>query len=103
MGDKQLGDVKLCLNIGQQIDDLRMDGYIQCRDGLVCHDKARLHRKRACDPDARPQFAAEFIRKAFCWRNPMPIKLRTFILESSDGISYFQESLICFLKNKHAK
>src|SRR2546430_10283343 len=39
----------------RSVDDLRLDGHVQGRDGLVRDDELRAHRERARDADARSE------------------------------------------------
>ena len=43
MGDKQIRCTQLFLNVFHQIDDLGLDGYIQCRNRLVSNNQLRIH------------------------------------------------------------
>ena len=54
--------------IGQQVEHLRADRNIECRDRLVTDDQLRLNRKRACDRDPLPLASGEFVRVA----SPVP-------------------------------
>ena len=37
VGDEQVGDAKPLAEIDEEIDDLRLDGYVEGRDGFVAH------------------------------------------------------------------
>ena len=43
MGNEQIGQAPLHLELFQQVEDLGTDGHIQRGDGLVGHNKLRLH------------------------------------------------------------
>ena len=64
VGDEQVRQAEVALQILQQIEDLRLDGHVERRHGLVADDEARLERERARDPDALSLAAGEFVRKA---------------------------------------
>ena len=52
VGDEQVGEPKLALQVLQQVDDLRLDRHVERRDRLVEDQQAGLERQRACDADA---------------------------------------------------
>ena len=54
MGDEKIGEVSLCLQINQQIQNLGLDGYIQRGDGLVADDKAWIRGQRAGNAQPLP-------------------------------------------------
>ena len=62
MGDEEVGEPELCLEVLEQVDDLRLDGHVQRRDGLVRDDELRAHRERARDADALALTAGELVR-----------------------------------------
>ena len=45
--------------MAEQVHDLRLNGNVQRRDRLVCHQKLRLHAKRPRDGDSLPLAAGE--------------------------------------------
>ena len=51
VGDEQIGEAELLLEILQQVDDLGLDRDVQRRDGLVADDQLGLERERSCDAD----------------------------------------------------
>jgi len=59
--DKDVGEVELLLQVGQQVDDLRLDRDVECRDGLVRHDEARVERQRPCDANSLALPARELV------------------------------------------
>ena len=52
VGDEQIGQLELVLQVVQQVDDLRADGHVEGADRLVADDQARVERQRAGDADA---------------------------------------------------
>ena len=64
VGDEQVGDAALLLQLTQQVEHLRPDGHIQCADGLVCHDELRLYDERPGNADALPLPAGKLVGEA---------------------------------------
>src|SRR5215471_11631856 len=60
--DEEIGQPELLLQVFQQIDDLRLDRYVERRDGLVAHDQLRRYGEGARDADALPLPARKFVR-----------------------------------------
>src|SRR5215831_169051 len=61
MGDEEISESKLLLQVFQQIDDLGLDRDVKRRDWLVADDQLRFDRERACNPDALALAAREFV------------------------------------------
>jgi hypothetical protein len=53
-----------CLQVHQQVDDLRLDGHVERADRLVADDQLRLEHQRARDADALALAAGELVRVA---------------------------------------
>ena len=68
MGDEQISDAALGLEVLQQIDDLRLHRNVQRAHRLIAHNQFRLHRQCARDADALALAAAELVR--------IPLRLR---------------------------
>ena len=64
VGDEQVGQPHLALQLQQQVDDLRLDGDVQRRHRLVGDDQLRLQGQRPRDADALPLAARELVRIA---------------------------------------
>ena len=64
VGDEQISQAEFILEIGQQVDDLRLDRDVERRYRLVAHDQFRRYRKGAGDADALALAAGEFVRVA---------------------------------------
>src|SRR5574337_1125665 len=62
--DEEVGQVVLRLEVLQEVDDLRLDRDVQCRDRLVADDEGRLHGERAGDPHPLALAAGELVRIA---------------------------------------
>ena len=50
--DEQVGESAPRLEVGEQVQNLRLDGDVERRDGLVQHDELGFHRERPGDPHA---------------------------------------------------
>src|SRR5215211_2400555 len=61
VGDEQVGQVPLPLELLHQVDDLRLDRDVKCRDGLVGHDKIRVDSEGPGNPDPLPLAARELV------------------------------------------
>src|SRR5262249_17960662 len=64
MGDKQIGEPELLLQVLQEIDDLGLDRYIQRRHRFVADDQLWLDSERTRDTDALALTAGELVRVA---------------------------------------
>jgi hypothetical protein len=56
--DEDVGQAELLAQVFQQVDDLRLDGHVECAHGLVADDQLRAHRQRPRDADALALAAA---------------------------------------------
>ena len=64
VGDEQVGQAELVLQVVEQVDDLRLDRDVERRDRLVGDDELRVQRERAGDADALALAARELVRVA---------------------------------------
>ena len=64
VGDEQVGQPEVRLEVFEQVDDLRLDRHVERRDGLIGHDEGGLHGERAGDADPLPLAARELVRVA---------------------------------------
>ncbi len=71
VGDEQVGQRQLGLELVQQVDDAGLDRDVQRRDRLVQHDQLRLQREGAGDADALALTAGELLRGSG-WRARAP-------------------------------
>ena len=62
MGDKQIGEIVLALQVDQQIDHLGLDRDVKRRDRLVAHDQAWSERQCTGDTDALALAAGKLMR-----------------------------------------
>ena len=63
--DEQIGEPPFGLQVGEEIQDLRLHRHIERADRLVAHDELRLYRQRPGDPHALPLAARQLVRIAF--------------------------------------
>ena len=61
VGDEQIGELILLLQLLQQIDDLRLDGHVQGGHGLIADDELRLQSQGPGDTDALTLAAGELM------------------------------------------
>ena len=61
VGDEQIGQVHLLLQVMKHIDDLGLDGYVQSRHRLVADHKLRLHRQGPGNADPLPLPSGKFV------------------------------------------
>src|SRR2546421_684634 len=62
--DEEVRELEAILELLEEVDDLRLDRDVKCRDRLVAHDELRLHGERARDPNALALAARELVRVA---------------------------------------
>ena len=61
--DEDVREVELVLEVLEQVEDLRLHGDVERRDGLVADDQLRVDRERARDADALALAAGELVRE----------------------------------------
>jgi hypothetical protein len=64
MGDEEIGEAVPALEIAQQVDDLRADADVECRDRLVEDEQARAQGEGAGDVDALALATGELVGMA---------------------------------------
>ena len=64
VGDEQVGEPPIALEIGEQVEDLGLHRDVQRGDRLVAHDEGRLHGERAGDADPLALAAGKLVRIA---------------------------------------
>jgi hypothetical protein len=64
VGDEDIGQRELVLQVVEQVHDLRLNRDVECRDGLVGHDQPGVERERARHADALALTARELVRIA---------------------------------------
>ena len=62
MRDEHERQLHLLLQILQKVQNLGLNGDVQCRDRLVADDELRVHGKRAGDADTLAAAAVELVR-----------------------------------------
>ncbi len=62
VGDEQVGELELVLQLHQQVDDLRLDRDVERRHRLIADDQLGIERQRAGDADPLALAAGEFVR-----------------------------------------
>src|SRR4030067_585272 len=72
VGNEQVGQAELSLQVFQQVDYLGLDGDIQGRDRLAADDKLRIGGQGSGDTDALALPAGEFVRETVnqAWAEP---------------------------------
>ncbi len=66
MRDEQVGQPHLLLQILKHVDDLCLNGNVQCRDRLVADDKLRVHSQCTGNADALTLTAGKLVRITVC-------------------------------------
>ena len=89
--DEQIGQVALFLQIGQQVDNLALDGHVQRGNRLVTDDELRLHRQTAGNADALALAAGELVREAM-----QEVARQTRVLHRLDDV--FLHALVVLLE-----
>ena len=51
MGNEDIGQAQILLQLLEQVQDLRLNRNVQCGNRLVAHDKLRVHGQSAGDAD----------------------------------------------------
>ena len=86
VGDEQVGQPELALELLEQVEDLGLDRDVERGDRLVADDEVRLEHERAGDPDALALAAGELVRVA-----PGVVRLRARPCPSS-GVTFSRRS-----------
>src|SRR5581483_1991656 len=63
VGDEDVGEAELALQVLQQVEDLRLHGDVERGHRLVADDQLRVDRERARDADALALAAGELVRE----------------------------------------
>src|SRR3954447_4827360 len=77
--DEHVGEVELLLQIRQQVDDLRLDRYVQRRHRLVADHQLRPQREGARHPDPLPLATGEVGREPVVVLGVQPDQLHQFL------------------------
>ena len=62
VGNEEIGQAELALQVHHQVEDLRLNGDIEGRNRFVGDDELRRERERARDPDTLALAAGELVR-----------------------------------------
>ena len=68
VGDEEVGEAEAILQVGEEVDDLGLDGDVEGADGLVADDEVGFDGEGAGDADALALAAAELVRVAVAQR-----------------------------------
>jgi len=87
VGDEQISQVELLLQILQQVQHLRLDGHVERGHRLVADDQLRLERQSPGDADPLPLSAGELVREpvAAVLRKPDDIEQPVHFLRNLRG------------------
>ena len=61
VGDEEVGEAQLLLEVLEEVEDLGLDGDVEGRDGLVADDELRVEGEGAGDADALALAAGELV------------------------------------------
>ena len=86
VGNEQVGQIQLILQVVKHIDDLRLNGHVQRRYRFIANDELRVHRERAGNADALALTAGKFVRIA-----------RSVLGIQPDVAQQLQNALLAFL------
>ena len=64
VGDEEVRQAELVLELLEQVHDLGLDRHVQSRDRLVQHDHPRVQRERTRDADSLTLPAGELVGEA---------------------------------------
>ena len=64
VGDEDIGQAQLALELLEQVEDLRLDRHVERGHRLVAHDEVRLEDERPGDADALALATGELVRIA---------------------------------------
>lgn len=68
VGDEEVGEAELFLEVFEEVDDLRLDGDVEGREGLVADEEFGSEGKGSCNSDALTLPTAEFVGKPLAQR-----------------------------------
>jgi hypothetical protein len=85
--DKQVRQLELLLQIFQQVNDLRLNGNVERRNGFVAHDEFGTDGERPGDPDALALSAGKLVRIAICVVGLQPNQLQQLLYALVDRLA----------------
>merc|ERR1712072_766691 len=86
MGDEEVCQSHFTLKAFEQVQDLRLDGYIKGTDGFVTDDEFRVDRQCTGDADTLPLATGELVGEAV-----------NLVLLEPDRLHKFDDAVIAFL------
>ena len=66
MSDKEISEIKLCLEIFEEVDNLGLNRDIERRDGLIAYNKTGSDGEGAGNPESLALTSAELMGIAVC-------------------------------------
>src|SRR5439155_804007 len=63
VGDEDVGEPEVLLQVFEQVEDLRLHGHVERRDRLVADDQLRVDGEGARDTDSLALAAGELVRE----------------------------------------
>jgi len=66
MGNEQVREAELVLEVVEKVQDLRLDRYVKCRDRLVADDELGIHCERTRNAHALSLTARKLMRVSVC-------------------------------------
>ena len=66
MCDKQVSQIHFFLQFDQEIDNLSLNGYIQCGNRFIQYKKFRFNSECSCDSDSLSLTTGKFVNKTVC-------------------------------------
>src|SRR6266567_7642067 len=106
VSDEHVGELEPPLQIGEQIDHLRLYGHIERGNRFVAHDQSRLRGKRARDADPLSLTAGELVCVAPSMLRREPDQRKQFrdtVTLTTDGQTVERERLGEHLADGHAR
>src|SRR5579859_188912 len=82
--DEDVGEAVFLLQSGEELEDLLLDGYVECARRLVEYDDLRPHNQRSRDRDALALAAGKFVRIALKQRLGTPTFCQAHIQQRAD-------------------
>src|SRR6476469_8242906 len=87
MGDEDVGEPELVLEVLEQVDDLRLNRYVKGRDRLVGDDQLWAQGQCPCDPDPLPLATRELVRVSVVVLRREPDPVHQFLDRAAELLS----------------
>ena len=94
MGNEEHGQVTLFLQFHQQVDDLRLNGYVQCRDRFVAEEEFRVNGQCSRDTDTLTLAAGELVNVTHCM-----LGVQTYHIQQFQNQTFFLFFVFCQTMN----